>query len=96
MPIVFISHGAPSVALETGPYQDALAAFGQTLQPRAIVALSAHWEADLPIQITHRPTNPLIYDFSGFADALYDIHYDAPGSPTTAILVEDLLHRGGW
>lgn len=34
MPALFISHGSPMVAIQRGPYQDALAKFGREVRPR--------------------------------------------------------------
>jgi aromatic ring-opening dioxygenase catalytic subunit (LigB family) len=31
-------------ALESGPYAHALAAFGKSLEPKAIPGISAHWQ----------------------------------------------------
>lgn len=95
MPVVFVSHGAPLVGAEQGPYQAALAGFGRRLHPKAVVVLSAHWESDLPIQITHTERNSLIYDFSGFPEELYRLKHDAPGAPDVAELVQRLLNKAG-
>ncbi len=90
-PAVFISHGSPMVAIETGPYQDALAAFGATQKPTAIVVVSAHWESGSSISITSAERHSLIYDFGGFPRALYNLKYDAPGDPQLAKRISNLL-----
>ena len=46
-PAVFISHGSPMLALASEhPYTRALQAFATGLQerPRAVLAVSAHWQ----------------------------------------------------
>ncbi len=96
MPVVFISHGAPFVATEDGEYQQALRTFASQWHPRAVLVVSAHWETDLPPQITFGPTHSLIYDFTGFDEALYSIKYPAPGQPEVANEVEMLLNKAGW
>jgi 4,5-DOPA dioxygenase extradiol len=96
MPAVFVSHGAPLVAIERGPYRDALAAFGKTLRPAGIVVVSAHWEANLPVRINFAQRHTTMYDFRGFPPELYEIRYEAPGSPTGAQRVEEMLKAGGW
>jgi 4,5-DOPA dioxygenase extradiol len=40
---------------------------------RAIVVLSAHWQVPGAIRVTSSPKPPLIYDFMGFPDWLYEI-----------------------
>lgn len=95
MPVIFVSHGAPLVGIEQGAYQAALAAVGRKLHPRGVVVLSAHWESDLPIQITHTDWNSLIYDFSGFPEELYRLKYAAPGETEVAEHVERLLNKAG-
>ena len=101
MPSLFISHGAPSIALETDDFTRAVGAFGATLAgARAIAIVSAHWQArDVRVNAVDRPE--MIYDFGGFADALFRIRYEAPGDPTLAREIAALLggaaleeHRG--
>lgn len=53
-------------------------------RPHAIVVVSAHWEAHGPVRVTSSERPPLIYDFSGFPEALYDVRYPAPGDPALA------------
>lgn len=96
MPAVFISHGSPMVAVQSGRYQDALAAFGRNVRPRAIVAISAHWSSRTTIEITGAKQHSTIHDFGGFPAALYEITYDVPGSPELAKQIADLLGAGGW
>src|SRR3974390_1932781 len=96
MPAVFVSHGSPMVALQRGPYQEALAGLGRTAKPRAIVAISAHWGSGTSISITGNEPHAPIHDFGGFPAALYELTYDAPGSPELAARIADLLRAGGW
>src|SRR3974390_973244 len=96
MPAVFVSHGSPMVALQRGPYQEALAEFGRTAKPRAIVAISAHWGSGTSISITGNEKHATIHDFGGFPAALYELTYDAPGSPELAFRIAELLGAGGW
>ncbi len=91
MPVLFISHGSPMVALENDAYTRALEQFGKTVaRPKAIVAVSAHWEAGLPLRVTTGASPSVIYDFGGFPDELYRLTYPAPGDPT---LAADILRR---
>ena len=44
LPALFISHGAPTLAIEQSATTSALARMGHNLpKPRAIVIMSAHW-----------------------------------------------------
>jgi 4,5-DOPA dioxygenase extradiol len=94
-PAIFVSHGSPMTALDQGPYAKALAAFGESVRPEAIVVISAHWqEAGIRIASAARPE--LIYDFGGFPRELYQLKYGAPGSPELAAQVAAELRRAGF
>ena len=84
MPAVFISHGSPMVAVQHGSYQDALAEFGRKVRPSAIVAISAHWGSSSAIGINGATRHSTMHDFGGFPPALYELTYNAPGSPELA------------
>jgi 4,5-DOPA dioxygenase extradiol len=96
-PVLFISHGAPTIALEEdGDYARALRAFAGTTTPRALAVVSAHWEADREIGVTSAPANTLVYDFSGFPQELYRIRWPAPGAPDVAARAASLLQAAGF
>ena len=83
MPVAFVSHGAPTLALD-GRRGAQLRAWGESLpRPAAIVVVSAHWLEQHAMTGTER-TRPLMYDFSGFPRELYRIEYGAPGSGLSA------------
>lgn len=95
MPALFVSHGAPTMAIEPGRAGAALAELGRTLpRPKAILIASAHWETHSPaVSAAHQPDT--IHDFGGFADALYRIRYPAPGAPELAERVKQVLDGAG-
>jgi 4,5-DOPA dioxygenase extradiol len=96
-PVVFISHGAPMVALEEDEaYARALRRFGQrTPRPVGVAVVSAHWEADWPARVTASARPPVLYDFSGFPDPLYRMSYKAPGDPALAGRIVAALQEAG-
>src|SRR5438128_11573729 len=90
MPSVFVSHGSPTLILQDLPARTFLASLGSLLpRPKAIVAVSAHWNTERPaVAVAAKP--PTIHDFYGFPEALYSLHYDAPGAPQLAERVAEL------
>lgn len=93
MPALFVSHGSPLVAVEPGAYPKALQAFGEGVaSPRALVVVSAHWETQNEVRVTASEAPPLIYDFGGFPEPLYQLKYPSPGAPG---LARDIVARLG-
>jgi len=69
LPSLFISHGAPTIALEDTPFTQALAQLGKTLPtPRVIIVMSAHWESE-ELVINATPAPSTWHDFGGFSRA---------------------------
>ena len=90
LPALFISHGAPTLAIEQSATTSALARMGQNLpKPRAIVIMSAHWQS-AKLEISSNPQPKTWHDFSGFASELYELQYPAAGQPA---LAETLAHQ---
>ena len=84
MPVLFIGHGSPMNMVLENTFTRHLRDLGSSLpRPKSILVVSAHW-------LTHGTRvscvkNPdLIYDFSGFPDALYRIRYSCSGAPSYA------------
>lgn len=94
-PALFVSHGAPTLALEPGSTRDFLAQLGAGLtRPRAILVVSAHWETTAPaVSTAEKPET--IHDFYGFPQALYQMRYPAPGAPDVARQAAQLLGDAG-
>ncbi len=68
---------------------------GLPRRPRAIVAISAHWEAPVPTVMTSaRPS--IYYDYYGFPPDTYRIPWPAPGEPRLAARVRELLEGAGF
>jgi aromatic ring-opening dioxygenase catalytic subunit (LigB family) len=63
--------------------------------PKAVLIVSAHWEEAVPTVMTS-PAPPMLYDYYGFPDDTYTITWPAPGEPTVAKRVRELLESGGF
>lgn len=95
-PVLFVSHGAPTFALEPGRLGPALTAAGEQLpRPRAVLVVSPHWMTrDLRVATGAAPAT--VHDFGGFDRALYRIQYPAPGHPELAARTIEVLRAAGW
>lgn len=82
-------------ALEGGAWGDALRALGATLDPAAVLVISAHWEADGPPRITASPRPGVVHDFYGFPEPLYGLDYPSPGDPALAARIGSRLKDAG-
>ena len=95
LPSLFLSHGAPTLPLTDAPARAFLSGLGGVLTPpKAILMVSAHWETAVPT-VSAGERNETIHDFQGFPRALYEMKYNAPGSPAVAARVADLLRIAG-
>lgn len=97
-PVFFISHGAPTFALEPGQLGARLQALGQTLAGvTAVLVVSPHWQTrgpGLSVMTTAAPAT--LHDFGGFARPLYRLQYPAPGHPALAVEAGALLAAAGF
>jgi 4,5-DOPA dioxygenase extradiol len=95
-PTLFISHGAPTFAMEPGKLGPLLMQAGQAIgRPKAIVVVSPHWITP-DVRVTVSPNPKTIHDFGGFPQALYEIIYPAPGAPDVAQQVIATLEAANW
>jgi len=105
LPSIYLPHGGgPWPWLSEGPFggdevwgglrgylQGLPAAVGE---PRAILCVTAHWEARVPTVGTHAAP-PLLYDYHGFPAHTYALSWPAPGQPELAGRVRELLAAAG-
>jgi 4,5-DOPA dioxygenase extradiol len=91
MPVLFVGHGSPMNVIEDNAWSRGFAALrAYCPEPRAILAVSAHWYVDGSF-VTGDEAPQTIHDFSGFPQPLYEIQYAAPGDPALAARVCELL-----
>jgi 4,5-DOPA dioxygenase extradiol len=95
-PVLFVPHGAPTMALEPGEAGAALAAFATRIpRPQAILVISAHWNTAIPtFSAACKPET--IHDFYGFPQALYAIRYPVCGAVKWAMEGRALLEEAGF
>src|ERR1051326_945735 len=91
MPAIFFGHGNPMNALAENTYTDGWRRIGQNLpKPKAILSVSAHWYiSNTAVTISSQPRT--IHDFGGFPQQLYEKQYLAPGDPSLAKRVQQML-----
>ena len=95
MPVVFVGHGDPMIALKRNEMTETLNKIGKEIikkhgEPKAILTISAHWfTKDTFIQSAEFPKQ--IYDMYGFPDELYEVKYSVKGSKDLTNEVESKL-----
>lgn len=91
IPALFLGHGAPPL-FEDPVWMAQLKAWSANLpKPKAILIVSAHWEA-APIMLSASGAHtPLVYDFGGFAPHYYQMKYETPDASDLAQLVTSTL-----
>ncbi len=95
-PALFVSHGAPTWALEPGLLGPRLTQLGERCSGVvAVLVVSAHWQTrGIKVMTTAAPAT--LHDFGGFPPALYRLHYAAPGAPELAADAGRLLSAAGF
>lgn len=107
MPTIYVPHGGgPWPFVELNGFvprrdRDVLAKYLTDLvaalpqRPKAMVVISAHWEAPVPTVMSHA-SPPILYDYYGFPPESYKIAWPAPGAPALAARVQALLGEAGF
>lgn len=95
-PVFFISHGAPTFALEPGKLGAHLNALGKELSwVRAVLVVSPHWQTQ-GLRVMANKSPATLHDFGGFPRELYDLQYPAPGHLQFAVEASQLLVGAGF
>ncbi|WP_161554199.1 DODA-type extradiol aromatic ring-opening family dioxygenase [Stenotrophobium rhamnosiphilum] len=90
---LFISHGAPTLALDKISAHQFLIELGQRLpKPRAVVVISPHWSAPI-FAIKQDERYRAWHDFGGFPDELYQIQYSPQGNASLAARIFEHLQK---
>jgi aromatic ring-opening dioxygenase catalytic subunit (LigB family) len=91
MPVLFLGHGSPMNAIVNNEFVLSFKAIGEEIPaPTAVLCISAHWET-AGTWVTAMDMPATIHDFGGFPQALFDVHYAAPGSPNLAAEVKNIV-----
>lgn len=91
LPTLFLSHGAPTLAISATPAGDFLRSLAARLpKPKAVLIASGHWEETAPTLGLGAET---VHDFYGFPDALYRLQYPAPLARDVAKRAQELLKQ---
>lgn len=95
-PVLFISHGAPTFAIEPGVLGPQLQALGRTLSGvTAVLVVSPHWQTR-DVKVMTNPQPETVHDFGGFPPALYELRYPVNGQPDAAQEAARLLKAAGY
>lgn len=96
MPVLFVSHGAPTFAIDPGIAGPRLTALGQELpKPTAVLVVSPHWMTRGGAMVGNAEHPETIHDFGGFPPRLYQLQYPAPGAPSLAQRTLQHLRNAG-
>jgi aromatic ring-opening dioxygenase catalytic subunit (LigB family) len=103
LPTFYLSHGGGPWPYMGGQVRQRFATLERSLRElrgelraklEAILVISGHWE-ERDFAVMANPSPPMVYDFGGYPDYLYDIDYPAPGCPDLALRVESLIRESG-
>ncbi|MDY6065446.1 MAG: class III extradiol ring-cleavage dioxygenase [Finegoldia sp.] len=94
IPVLFLGHGSPMIALEDNKLTNNFKKIGKIImdeyKPKAVLSISAHWfKLSNKIQSAENPKQ--IYDFSGFPKELSEVKYEPKGSSDLTDKVVDIL-----
>lgn len=87
LPSLYLSHGAPPLFEDAGWMAELFAWARSMPKPKAVLIVSAHWEA-APLSLSTSKANVTpVYDFGGFDPMYYKMRYDTPDASALAARV---------
>lgn len=93
MPVLFVGHGSPMHVIQDNQWSRGFKSIANHLpRPKAILSISAHWYVN-GTYLTASESNKTIHDFGGFPQEMYEIQYPAPGAPSLAKRVTEIIER---
>lgn len=79
LPAIYLSHGGGPLPLEDDTWLEPLWSWARSIpKPRAVLVVSAHWEAAPLMLSASEAATPLVYDFGGFDPMYYQVGYSTP------------------
>jgi len=97
LPVLYVSHGAPTFGIEPGRAGLRLTEVGRELPvPKAVLVVSPHWMTRGGVGVTFNARPETIHDFGGFPPALYALRYPVDGHPILAARTVAVLRAAGW
>ncbi len=95
-PVLFLSHGAPTFAIEPSLLGPLLRTLGTQLPEfKAVLVVSPHWQTQgVKVMRTARPET--VHDFGGFPSSLYALQYPVDGAPALANEAVRMLNAAGF
>jgi len=98
-PALFIGHGGGPLPLldDSDVFAIKLKQLTKSLpkKPSAIVLITAHWQSSHGFVVSSASTPSLLYDYSGFPPASYNLKYPAKGNPILAERIYSLFKDSG-
>ncbi len=96
MPTLFISHGAPTVAIDNSEARAFLEGLGRTLgRPRRSSSSRPTGRSRAVVLVTGAARPDTIHDFGPFDRRLYEMRYPAPGAPDLAADIAASINDAG-
>jgi len=94
LPALYLSHGAPPL-FDDALWLRQLLDWAQALpKPKAVLIVSAHWEAAPLCLSASEAHTPLVYDFGGFHPRYYAMKYETPDATALAYQVAAMMPDG--
>ena len=93
MPVLFVWTWSPMNAIEDNHYSRGWKKIAESIpKPETILSISAHWYTR-GTRIMNGENPKTIYDMYGFPKKLYEVSYNAAGSPRFAKVSKELISR---